>query len=245
MDMEHHFAQLRELLTHPVGHAVWMKELWELLKEAHQFDPEYYQDIWIPYCEQHKTLFASSFNRLYSLSTFEEAAQLAPFLSFSLHLENFAEEHSMGDEGLRVIAASSYLIHLEELTLSNHAISDEGLLALMTSPYITNLLRLALPFNSIGEEGAQALAHSEALNNLQELNLACNQMCDGGALVLSESTGLFQLQSLRLDENEISDKGLHALLNSAQLPELQSLWLHNNPIQHKDVQTPSSLRIYL
>jgi uncharacterized protein (TIGR02996 family) len=81
---------------------------------------------------------------------------------------------SLGDDGVRRLAACPGLARLTALNLNNNNITDAGARALAGSPYARNLRTLSLGINRITSKSAEVLLGSPYLQGLTRLQLAGN-----------------------------------------------------------------------
>jgi Ran GTPase-activating protein (RanGAP) involved in mRNA processing and transport len=139
---------------------------------------------------------------------------------------------SLGDRGLKRLAASPHLASLRELHLEGNAITSKGILALVASPHLTGLEQLYLNGAwGIGPAGAKRLAAWPGLANVTALDLSSCGIKDAGLAALAASPHLKQLKYLYLHENSITAKGVKALAASRGLPNLRVLELNSNQVQ--------------
>jgi uncharacterized protein (TIGR02996 family) len=143
------------------------------------------------------------------------------------------EACSVGIEGLRALASSSYLGSLQELDLSlnwSGGLQNKGARVLATAAGLAGLRALRLNMCKIGPRGVVALARSPHLSRLEVLDLGKNPLRSEGLTALAESTGLPCLRSLWLEDTKIGADGLKALAASMLFERLQSLNLAYNPL---------------
>jgi uncharacterized protein (TIGR02996 family) len=134
------------------------------------------------------------------------------------------QNHSIGDDGARALAALGTLCHLTDLDLDSSGIGPAGARALAASGALCHLTKLRLRFNHIGPDGARALAASATLCHLTELDLGCNHIGDDGAFALAASGTLCHLTQLHLGGNDIGEEGQAALAASESLRGCHVWW---------------------
>lgn len=132
---------------------------------------------------------------------------------------------SIGDAGVRALAASEKLGAIRRLRLSYCDIGDEGLAALVASPNF-GARSLALGSNDVGDAGAAALAAAPALANITNLYLPRNPIGDDGAAALAGSPHLQAMQILSLSScEELGDAGALAFARSELASSMHRLEL--------------------
>jgi uncharacterized protein (TIGR02996 family) len=106
----------------------------------------------------------------------------------------------LGDDGVRLLAASSVLAGLTTLRLGDNAIGDRGVMALARSPYLSGLSGLVLRDNAIGDGGAWELSHSPFFARLAILDLAGNEIGSAGVEALRSGKKLAALVDLDVND---------------------------------------------
>jgi uncharacterized protein (TIGR02996 family) len=117
---------------------------------------------------------------------------------------------SVGDRGLRELAAAKTLCGLERLELVRCGISTLGVSA-FASATLPCLSSLSLAGNHLGDEGAATLARSPILATVRDLHLGRNLIGVKGARALASSPHLENVERLRVWMNPIGRLGLAAL----------------------------------
>lgn len=110
----------------------------------------------------------------------------------------------IGDEGLRIFAASISARHVDSFELSRNGVTSAGILHLLTSPHLERVRYLGLGWNALGDEGLTAIAESPRCARLQTLVLVCNDISDVGLRALGKSSAMMTLRELDLRGNSIS-----------------------------------------
>jgi hypothetical protein len=139
-------------------------------------------------------------------------------------------DNSIGDEGLKLLAAAEMLQSLPILNLQNNRITAVGAKALCAVMHLDELTSLHLAGNQIGDDGAKAISNATHLDKLISLNLNGNQIGRVGATALAAATHLDKLTSLHFGGNQIGADGAKALAAAAHLDKLTSLDLGGNQI---------------
>lgn len=138
--------------------------------------------------------------------------------------------------GVRFLAASRQLVHLESLNLRANMIDQDGARTLAGSAHLANLRLLRLDDNPIAADGAEALAMSSHLTRLTTLDLYGCQLRDAGIQAFLKGKNLPQLKSLTISSNDLSEVALQALANCPGLLNLQRLILYANRLGDAGVQ---------
>lgn len=123
---------------------------------------------------------------------------------------------ALGDEGARLLAATSELQALERFSLSHDELSAGGLAALVEAPWLRRLVELSLVRLGLDGDCGERLA-AVPFRRLEQLALSSNRLGDRGARALAVGQGLRQLRVLWLTSNRISPAGAEALLQSQTL----------------------------
>lgn len=134
---------------------------------------------------------------------------------------------ALGDEGLKILAASANTAGLTELLASGINAGDAGIIALATSAHFRPK-KLALYKNHIGVKGAQALANSAVLSQVKTLYLGSNPLGDDGVTALANGTAVATIRELLLPRVKITSKGARALIESRSLTAVEHLWLNGS-----------------
>lgn len=109
----------------------------------------------------------------------------------------------IGNEGIKALAASKYLINLRVLDLGGNDIFWEGVIDLAASKTL-KLEELILNGNAPGMLGFRAIVDSpEAFNNLKKLSLSCCGISDPHVNLLLTARNLTKLEKLNLGGNVI------------------------------------------
>ncbi|MFC1474634.1 hypothetical protein ACFLQK_01195 [bacterium] len=165
-------------------------------------------------------------------------------------LESLCVIGHIGDEGVKVIAASEHLSKLKKIYLKDNDIGPTGVEALANSKSLSNLRQLHMEMNFCGDEGARIIASSKTFKKLKGLNLTQNGIGNKGATSLSKSTVLKELRWLILKKNDLSDTGIRALVKSKHLKNLKILNVSENRINPKQREkilnsAPENLKLVL
>jgi uncharacterized protein (TIGR02996 family) len=112
----------------------------------------------------------------------------------------------LGDDGLRLLAASRSLSGLERLGLGYNYIDSARAVALAGSPVVANVRLLDLSGNHLGNEGTIALVRSPHLAELRVLHLAFCQVGDEGVEAILDSPLADRLALLNLTGSPASDE---------------------------------------
>ncbi|MFT4976134.1 MAG: Ran GTPase-activating protein (RanGAP) involved in mRNA processing and transport, partial [Myxococcota bacterium] len=142
-------------------------------------------------------------------------------------------ENPLGDAGARVLAESTHLDGLKELSLGSAGIGSQGATALAEARHFHALTTLSLRKNPIGDVGAAALARAGHISTLFQLILLDCDIGDPGAQALGAAEQLKGMFSLDLRNNRIGDVGAVALAGSPFLHGTRksvSLMLSDNQI---------------
>ncbi len=168
---------------------------------------------------------------------------------------------SIGVEGLRLIADTEPLKHLEVLSLSGIQTSPEGLAALTQSPHLhalhtlilshnniteryveallsgprfSQITTLALDHNPLGSRGVVRLFHKRSTKNLQALDLSACRLTAPIADLLTQTSSLSKLQTLRVAYNPLVSRA-YAFNRDSKLTSLQRLDLQAEGREHPAV----------
>lgn len=116
------------------------------------------------------------------------------------------------EAGLRALATSpSLTAGLTELTLNSASVGDDGVRGLAAAMSFPRLHTLDLSGCDIHNKGAALLAGCAALAGLTTLNLSSNHIGNAGAQALAQSPHLHRLQHLNLHRNPFAKVGQDAL----------------------------------
>ncbi len=142
---------------------------------------------------------------------------------------NYAEDPTLGSDGVETLAGSSQFANLVELDLSGNEIDDQAIRHLANSRYLHRLERLDLHLNNL--RGATLALLGEGGFQLKSLNLGQNTLSHGGLseLVRVESwPGLAELAQLRASTCELGSADAAALARSGLPTRLHVLHLGQN-----------------
>jgi len=117
------------------------------------------------------------------------------------------------------------LNNIRVLNLSWHSIGDEGVKVLAQNTSWSNLSELNLARNEIDTEGAMALAQNTSWTNLSELNLARNEIDTEGAMALAQNTSWSKLSKLYLYGNNIDAAGAKAIAQNTSWIKPSKLYI--------------------
>jgi hypothetical protein len=168
------------------------------------------------------------------------SAGVARALASSLRLPALAsleiDPCSMGDEGVRVLAAADLPATLRKLILVSRRDSRRhritfglpGLRALASSPALAGLEHLDVTWNRSPAAGVEALVTSPFLTNLKTLILRHGSVGNKGAKALATSASLKRLVCLDLSGTDLLDEAVRSLARSANLANLTVLDLGGN-----------------
>ncbi len=106
--------------------------------------------------------------------------------------------NDLGDDAMRMLAASPLASKLEVLGLENSGLDNAGAEALASASNFQTLQTLLLSWNNISMKGVQALVRSQFWPNLVNLDLSFNPITDAGARELLSSPRPARLTSLNL-----------------------------------------------
>ena len=126
---------------------------------------------------------------------------------------------------LRLLAASSFLPGLEELTLSSHPLDGPAAAAL--AGRLPPLVLLDLRGAALAARSVAAFVPAAA--RARWLELSGNALGDAGLRKLIDAGGLASCEELRLSGCGLSDAAVRALV-AADPPRLRALWLDGNGI---------------
>lgn len=258
------FSQLREKITE--GPTTDQQALIELILFAQQKEPALYQEVWIPYLEEHQEALPNPLLACGSLSSLEQWAKRAPYAKFEFHsaellqndcqgLKDFLEtplarhvsdlslsEFTLSEEHLRWVAKADTLEDLRYLNLAG-ARCDEGISVLLEELSLPALKGLSLGSLEDPEELIAALFNIGLPDHVEELDLSDNQL-DEYAYELPELPCLPQLKSLDLSDNGIEQEAMLALLGSPRLPQLRSLQLSGNELDDECLQVLATSALF-
>lgn len=224
LETSHLFPSLRGLLCAPEdqparrpGSVRWQKALHQILRQAQQEDRVAYEDVWLPYCEQHRELFVGFWIDCFSCEDIADAHALAPFAELRLHL------YTTHMERAERIAMSSSLRWVNCILLDLDERTDTSLIHILRSPCLRSLYALDLDSNWINDKDVQEIAGMEGLKSLRYWKLYDNQIGDEGARALAQSRLFSELVHLDISGNKIGVEGMRALGECAWFPKLEHL----------------------
>jgi hypothetical protein len=192
MSQQADFSKLRELLANPTQDDEWNQAFCGLLTTAEEH--EEYQELWLPYCEQHADALSEPIARVYHLDELKQWVKRAPFATFIFDLEG----QEMEREEWNAIVESEELLHVDELNLYNSYIGVEVCTLLSGCEYLRNLRVLELANNALYDVPVILLANAPAFTNLEYLGLEGinEQISDDGYAALA--TSLYLASNIRM-----------------------------------------------
>ncbi|MDB9777177.1 hypothetical protein OAB27_00515 [bacterium] len=120
----------------------------------------------------------------------------------------------IGDQGVKHLVSSSYLVRVEKIDLRYNEITVVGAKFLAVISPLSQLKSLILRHNILGDAGTMALARSSSFPSLEEMQLGWTETRDAGALAFGSSGGFKKLKKLDLRGNFISNKTKEELRKS-------------------------------
>jgi uncharacterized protein (TIGR02996 family) len=140
------------------------------------------------------------------------------------------ESLHIGPAGVRSLGTATSLGGLTALRLRNNGLVPRALADLADSPLLSQLQELDLGANQLGVAGVRHLTRSARPTRLNRLDLCHAFLGNSGAAVLAEWPGLASVEELLLGNNDIGPDGVRALAASPHLGRLRRLELRSNPI---------------
>jgi uncharacterized protein (TIGR02996 family) len=116
--------------------------------------------------------------------------------------------HLRGAERRMVeLAGLAQLRRVTHLDLSDNFLRDPGVRTLASSPYLNHLEGLNLSSTGVGDGGACGLASARSLTGIRELYLCDNRIGRRGLRALAKAPFLSQLEVLSLRHNAVNTEG--------------------------------------
>jgi Ran GTPase-activating protein (RanGAP) involved in mRNA processing and transport len=166
----------------------------------------------------------------------EGVAVLAQMLSYFNIKKLYLDANNIGDEGIaNLTEALSKVEQLQTLDLSYNNIGDKGISILAPHLRDFNIQTINFMSNHIGVIGIKALVQALP-DTILQMNLGGNNIGDDGVKALAPFLNQSSMQELSLWDNSISDEGIKTLSLYLNASCLQSLNLQQNHISHEGIE---------
>jgi hypothetical protein len=134
----------------------------------------------------------------------------------------------LGDAGVRALLEAAWIPQLCTLRLQEAQLATPGLCSVFQCDALSGLRHLDVQGNGCDLHAMRALVGAEHLSALEELDLSHDRLGDVGVRVLAEAMPFRRLRVLKLTQNGIGEAGARALASAPHLASLRSLWLNAN-----------------
>jgi uncharacterized protein (TIGR02996 family) len=149
----------------------------------------------------------------------------------SLRALDLAENHKMGEQGVRALACAPFLGHLRELILKGCRLQPTWLEPLVSSEHFRCPALLEIAGNNLTQDSLRTLLAAPGLDRLVALDVSRNSLDDLALADLAGEAGLQGLLGLSACHNlSIGPAGAEALASSPHLSRLAFLDLQGCPI---------------
>ncbi len=146
---------------------------------------------------------------------------------------------NLGTQGAKILAKSSILETVNDLTLANNRIGKMGARALAKSPHLSQLRRLDFSYNTSDASAVQVLTEGNLVSHLNYLDLSClgkasSSVREGAELI--QALDLPSIRHLKMRGIPIGARGTKALAKKEWIRSLRVLDLSDGRIGETGAQ---------
>lgn len=225
-------SKLREFLSLPFeqfNDIVKRDEFCAFVKTKFDSDREEYQDIWLPYIQQHKEHLPSMIREVFTVQELEEWAEVFPGFMFEFH---YTENRLIMSNWAGELFSKPCFEQVQVLKITDHKITSDAVEVMSKMPTIRNLKKLILRNNNLDSSSdiaSRAIAESRYLTQLESLDLSKNIIGYRGAELLCESKNMNSIKELDLSMNLIGFDFLEKVADSKEFHNLEYLRFVKHP----------------